>query len=81
MLRYPWTTAKLALILSVILVGAFILGPSLEQMRDGSGDVDGRILAGAVWDLIALGTATVLSVFKPGKARGTSRGRNAAPAT
>jgi hypothetical protein len=64
-LRYPWTTAKLALILSVILVGAFILGPSVEQMRDGSGDVDGRILAGAVWDLIVLGTATVLSVFKP----------------
>ena len=72
-LRYPWTTAKLLLILSVILMGAFVLGPSVEQMRDGSGGVEGRILLGAIWDLVALGTATVLSVFKPGKARGSRR--------
>ena len=39
-LRYPWTTAKLILILTVILMGAFILGPSVEQMRDGSGEAE-----------------------------------------
>ena len=78
-LRYPWTTAKLILILTVILMGAFILGPSVEQMRDGSGEAEGRILLGAIWDLVALGTATVLSVFKPGKARRGSRSRDPAP--
>jgi hypothetical protein len=72
-LRYPWTTAKLLLILSVVLVGAFVLGPSVEQMRDGSGDAEGRILFGAIWDLGALGTATVLSVFKPGRERRSRR--------
>ena len=79
-LRYPWTTAKLILILTVILMGAFILGPSVEQMRDGSGEAEGRILFGAIWDLAALGTATVLSVFKPGKARRGSRSRDPASA-
>ena len=78
-LRYPWTTAKLILILTVILMGAFILGPSVEQMRDGSGEAEGRILLGAIWDLVALGTATVLSVFKPGKARRGSRSRDSGP--
>lgn len=68
-LRYPWTTAKLLLLLSVVLMGALVLGPSVEQMRDGTGDVEGRILVGAGWDVFALGAATVLSVFKPGRAR------------
>jgi hypothetical protein len=77
-LRYPWTMAKLALILSVILVGSFVLGPSVEQMRDGSGGAETRILLGAGWDVLALGTATMLSVFKPGKALRGSRRRVAA---
>jgi hypothetical protein len=68
-LRYPWTITKLALIVTVILVGSFVLGPSVEQMRDGGGGSEGRILLGASWDLLALGAAVVLSVFKPGKAR------------
>jgi hypothetical protein len=79
--RYPWTTAKLVLILTVILMGAFVIGPSVEQMRDGSGGVEGRILLGASCDLVALGTATVLSVFKPGKARRGSRHRDPAAAS
>ena len=64
MLSYRSTTAKLALVLTAILVGALVLGPSVEQMRDGSGTAEGRILLGAVCDLAALATATVLSVFK-----------------
>lgn len=80
-LRYPWTMAKLALLLTVILVGALVLGPSVEQMRDGSGGAEGRILLGAVWDLVALATATVLSVFKPGRARRGSRRHDPAPAS
>ncbi|MGH2962234.1 MAG: DUF2269 family protein [Solirubrobacterales bacterium] len=74
-LRYPWTTAKLVLLVTVILMGAFVLGPSVEQMRDGSGGTEGRILVGGGWDLAALATATVLAVFKPGGARGSKRGR------
>jgi len=70
-LRYPWVTIKLALIVSVILVGALLLGPSVEAIRDG-GDVEGRVLAGAVWDVAALGVATGLSVYKPGRARRSS---------
>jgi hypothetical protein len=54
---------------TVIVMGAFVLGPSVDQMRDGSGDLEGPIMLGASWDLVALGTATVLSVFKPGNAR------------
>ena len=69
MLRYPWTVAKLALLISVIFMGAFVLGPSVDEMRNGDGGVEGRILSGALWDLLALGTATVLAVFKPGRAR------------
>jgi hypothetical protein len=80
-LRYPWTMAKLALLVTVILMGAFVLGPSVEQMRDGSGGVEGRILLGATWDLVALGTATVLAVFKPGRARRGSRRRDPAAAS
>jgi hypothetical protein len=72
-LRYPWTAAKLTLLVTVILMGAFVLGPAVEQMRDGSGGVETRILLGVLWDLVALGTATVLSVFKPGRARRSGR--------
>jgi len=80
-LRHLWTMAKLALIVTVILMGALVIGPSVEQMRDGSGGVDERILAGAIWDLLALSTATVLSVFKPGNARRSSRRRDPAAAS
>jgi hypothetical protein len=79
-LRYPWTMAKLALLVTVILMGAFVLGPSVEQMR-GSGRVEGRILLGATSDLVALGTATVLAVFKPGRTRRGSRRRDPAAAS
>jgi hypothetical protein len=81
-LRYPWTTAKLILLVTVILMGAFVLGPSVEQMRDGTGTgLEGRILFGAGWDLVALGAATALSVFKPGKARRGGRGHEPLPAS
>ena len=36
-LRYAWVTTKLLLVLSVILVGALVIGPSLSLMQDGSG--------------------------------------------
>ena len=68
-LRHPWVAIKLGLLVSVILVGALVLGPSVDAMRTGSGGTEARIVAGAAWDVLALTLATTLSVYKPGRAR------------
>jgi hypothetical protein len=74
-LRYPWVTVKQALLVSVILVGALVLGPAVEAARDGDTGVGARILAGAIWDIAALLVATSLSVYKPGRRRPGRRRR------
>ncbi|GAA3677753.1 hypothetical protein GCM10023081_15020 [Arthrobacter ginkgonis] len=62
--RYPWVIAKLALTVSVIVVGATVLRPVLV----GGAQVDGgALIAGAAYDVVALTVATALGVFKPGK--------------
>lgn len=76
-LRHAWVTAKLMLILSVILVGALVIGPATNEMRHGGGDAEAVLIAAAAWDLLALTTATVLSVYKPGRGRRVSRRRYA----
>jgi hypothetical protein len=64
-LRYGWVTAKLVLNVSVILVGALVLGPQTAAMAsDGSGS-EVALVAGSVYDVVALLLATGLSVFKP----------------
>jgi uncharacterized membrane protein len=68
-LRYPWVTTKLVLNVSVLLVGALVLGPSIDEMRTGDGDAGGLLIAGAAYDVVVLTLATTLSVFKPGRAR------------
>ncbi len=68
LVRYPWVTIKLGLIASVIVVGAFVLGPTVDQLRDGGGS-ETLIIAGAAWDVFALALATGLSVYKPGRRR------------
>jgi hypothetical protein len=68
-LRYPWVTVKLALIVSVILVGALVLGPAVDAMRRGAGGAESRLIAGAAYDVLALTLATGMSVFKPGRRR------------
>jgi uncharacterized membrane protein SirB2 len=62
--RTPWVTAKLALIVSVMVVGALLIGPS-----EGDPDRETLIIAGAAYDVVALSIATGLSVFKPGGRR------------
>jgi uncharacterized membrane protein len=62
-LRYPWVTTKLVLNVSVLVVGALVLGPSIDE------DAGGRLIAGAAYDVAVLTLATTLSVFKPGRAR------------
>lgn len=64
--RYPWVTTKLLLIISVMLVGTFVL-PGLEEMRRGTGATEARLIAGAAYDVLALSVATALAVFKPGR--------------
>jgi hypothetical protein len=63
--RYGWVLAKLVLLLGVIAVGAFVLGPGTDAMRHGEGGAEARLIAGAAYDVLALTAATGLSVFKP----------------
>jgi Predicted integral membrane protein (DUF2269) len=78
-LRYPWVTTKLLLLLSVILVGALVIGPSTAEMQTGHGNAEGLLIAAAAWDVLALTVATGLSVFKPGRRR-SGRGARSVPA-
>jgi Predicted integral membrane protein (DUF2269) len=71
--KTPWVAIKLGLLASVILMGALVLGPSVEQMRTGAGGTETRIVLGAAWDVLALTLATVLSVYKPGRTRSRRR--------
>jgi hypothetical protein len=65
--RYPWTVAKLMLIVTVLVVGAFVITPASDQMLDGGGDRTGLLIAAAAYDVVALAVATTLAVFKPGR--------------
>jgi hypothetical protein len=73
--RYPWVVTKLALILTVLLVGGFVISPASAQMLDGEGDTTARLIGGAAYDVVALTVATALGVFKPGRAFRDSRQR------
>jgi hypothetical protein len=65
-LRYPWTSAKLLLVISVMVVGTLVL-PSADELRSGSGDPESWLIAGAAYDVVALSLATGLAVYKPGR--------------
>lgn len=67
--RYPWVVAKLVLLVGVILVGALVLGPGTDAMRAGDGGAEPRLIAGSIYDVLALLVSTGLSVFKPGRRR------------
>jgi len=64
--RYPWVITKLALIVTVIVVGATLLRPALDGSTAGH---DATLVIGSAYDVAALTAATALSVFKPGKRR------------
>jgi hypothetical protein len=65
--RYPWVTAKLLLIISVMLVGGLVINPAQNLMLQAGGDATSRLIGAGAYDVVALGTATALSVFKPGR--------------
>jgi hypothetical protein len=64
--RYPWVIAKLALLISVMVVGGAVLSSAEHAALDGTGG-SAQLIAGATWDVVALATATALSVVKPGR--------------
>jgi uncharacterized membrane protein len=75
-LRHRWVTAKLLVILSVIVVGAVIIGPATATMREGGGGAETRLIVASAYDVLALSLATGLSVYKPRRrrqGRGTAR--------
>jgi hypothetical protein len=65
--RYPWVTAKLLLIISVILVGSLIISGGLDDMLSGAGGAEARLVAAAAYDVLALAVAASLGVYKPGR--------------
>ena len=73
--RHGWVAGKLMLLIGVILVGAFVLGPGTDAMRTGDGGAEARLIAGSAYDVVALTLATGLSVFKPRRRRGRRAGR------
>ena len=66
-LQYPWVIAKLLLTLAVILTGALVFGPALRPILAGAAGPTQPLIAAAAFDLVALATATGLSVFKSGR--------------
>jgi hypothetical protein len=66
-LRYPWVVAKLALIISVMVVGGAVIGPALNVMLSGGANATRQLMAAGAYDVLALAVATGLSVFKPGR--------------
>jgi predicted integral membrane protein DUF2269 len=78
-LRYRWVTAKLVLLLSVIVVGAVVLGPQTSAMADDGSGSQTLLIAASAWDVVALSVATCLSVYKPGRARDRAVVRRSVP--
>jgi Predicted integral membrane protein (DUF2269) len=63
--RHRWVTAKLLLILSVLLVGSFVIGPTNPAARSGDGDAQLILILASAYDVLALSLATGLAVYKP----------------
>jgi hypothetical protein len=80
-LRHRWVTVKLLLILSVILVGALVLGPQTAAMIDGRDGSEIALVLASAYDVLALSLATGLSVFKPGRRRDRTARRPLPPRT
>jgi hypothetical protein len=68
-LRYPWVTIKLVLLVTTIFSGALVIGRGSEQMVDGAGGYETQLVVAAAYNVVALLTSTVLSVYKPGRRR------------
>lgn len=65
--RHPWVVTKLLLIISVMVVGGVFIGPALTATLEHGENATGRLVFAAAYDVVALGVAVGLSVFKPGR--------------
>ncbi len=72
-LRYPWVTTKLVLLVTTILSGALFIGQGSEQMVNGDGGAETQLVVAGAYNVVALVISTVLSVFKPGRRRRRAR--------
>jgi hypothetical protein len=63
--KHGWVAATLVLIVSVILVGALVIGPSEAAMVDGDGGRETVLIVATGYQVLALCLATGLSVYKP----------------
>jgi cytochrome bd-type quinol oxidase subunit 2 len=68
-LRYPWVTIKLVLLVTTVLSGALVVGRGSQLMVDGAAGYETQLLVASTYNVVALMTSTVLSIFKPGKRR------------
>jgi hypothetical protein len=68
-----WGVAKLLLIVSVMLVGSFVIGPAENMMLQRGVDASARLVAAASYDVLALAVATGLGVFKSGRSWRSAR--------
>ncbi len=69
LLRYPWVTMKLGLLVATILSGALVIGPGADRLVDDPTGSAAALLAGAAFNVAALITSTALSVLRPGRPR------------
>jgi hypothetical protein len=72
--RYYWVVAKIGLLVAIILTGALLVGPSLQDLAHATADGrEGSALGSVRWSLAFAGaanlvfmvTAVWLAVFKP----------------
>lgn len=68
-LRHPWVITKLVLLVTTILSGALFVGRLSEQLAGGEAGAETQLVVAASYNVVALLTSTVLSVFKPGRRR------------
>jgi hypothetical protein len=79
-LRHQWVTIKLLLIISVMMVGGLVISPASDAMLQGTGGGEDNLIGAAIYDVLALATATALSVYKPGRGwRRTPRAKASQP--
>jgi hypothetical protein len=69
LLRYPWVTIKLGLLVATILSGALLIGPSAGRLMDDPAGSVVVLVGAAGFNVVALVTSTALSVYRPGRQR------------
>lgn len=73
--RHRWVLLKLVLAVSVILLGVVLVDGWVREAASGRADVDQTLVVAGAVNVLMLGAATALSVFKP---RATPRQRRRA---